>query len=170
MPARPAYFHRLADAIEVFQRLETDWVDRRTVEDVLGVSKTVAWRILRRCGGVDGPGNVLVCRREDLVAALAKVRSTGEFERESRRRDRLSGYLERLAEVGRSRRTTVATEERAREILSARFTRLPPGILLTPKQLTIDFGSPEEFLQRMGAVIFALQNDYEAIREFIEKH
>jgi hypothetical protein len=168
MPAVPAYFHRLGDACELFGRLDNDWVDRSTVEQVLGVSKTVAWRILRRCGAVEGPGNTLVCRRDELVAALRRVQETGQFERESRRRERLTGYLERLAEIGRSRRTTVATEDRAMDLINTRFERLPTGITLTPKRLSIDFSSPEEFLQRVGSVIFALQNDYEAVRAFIE--
>jgi len=168
MPAVPSYFHRLGEACEVFGQLDSEWIDRSTVEQVLGVSKTVAWRILRRCGAVDGPGNTLICRRDGFVAALRLVQETGRFERESRRRERLSGYLERLAEVGRSRRTTVATEERAMDLINTRFARLPAGITLTPKHLSIDFSSPEEFLQRVGSVIFALQNDYEAIRAFIE--
>lgn len=168
MPARPSYFHRLADAIEVFRLVNADWVDRSTVEEVLGVSKTVAWRILKRCGAIDGPGNTLICPRNELVNALSQLQSTGEFERESRRRDRLTGYLERLAEVGRSRRTTVATEAKALDLVNTRFERLPEGIILTAGNLTIDFATPEEFLQRVGSVIFALQNDYESIREFIE--
>ena len=168
MPAVPSYFHRLGDACEVFGRLDSDWVDRATVEQVLCVSKTVAWRILRRCGAVDGPGNTLICRRDELVAALRRVQETGQFERGNRRRERLSGYLERLAEVGRSRRTTVAIEARAMDLINTRFGRLPAGITLTPQRLAIDFSSPEEFLQRVGSVIFALQNDYDAIRVFIE--
>jgi hypothetical protein len=168
MPAKASYFHRLGDALDTIRGLDTDWVDRRTLEEVLGVSKTVAWRILTRCGARDGPGNTLICRRDELVGALSRLQATGEFEQESRRRDRLSGYLERLAEAGRSRRTTVASAQAAVDIVSARFNRLPPGISLTSSRLTVDFASPEEFLQRMGAVIFALQNDYEAIREFIE--
>jgi hypothetical protein len=161
-------FHRLGDAIEVLRRQESEWIDRRTVEEILGVSKTVAWRIMRRCGAQDGPGNTLICLRSALLAGLTQLQSTGEFEREIRRRSRLTGYLERLAEAGRTHRTTVATDERAADLINSRFDHLPVGIQLTPKQLTMDFNSPEEFLQRVGAVIFALQNDYEAIREFIE--
>lgn len=138
------------------------------MEEVLGVSKTVAWRILRRCGAGEGPGNTLICRREELILALVRLQSTGEFERETRRRDRLTRYLERMAEAGRARRTTVATQQEALDLVGARFTRLPAGVVLTARQLTIEFASPEEFLQRMGALIFALQNDYETIREFIE--
>jgi hypothetical protein len=124
---------------------------------------------MRRCGAGDGPGNTLVCPRDEFVRSLEKLQATGEFERDVRRRDRLRDYLERMAGVVQSRRTTVATHEQALELVNARFGRLPPGIVLTKSQLTVDFTSPEEFLQRIGAIVFALQNDYEAIREFIEE-
>src|SRR5579872_971291 len=149
MSAKPSYFHRVGSFLELMGRLGSDWIDRRMVEEGLGVSKTVAWRIMTRCGAQDGPGNTLICRREDLIAALTRLQATGEFERESRRRDRLSAYLERLGEVGRSRRTTVASAEEAVALVSARFDRLPSGISLARNKLTVEFGSPEEFLQRM---------------------
>jgi hypothetical protein len=168
MPAKPAYFHRVAGAIENLKSMDCDWADRRMVEELLGVSKTVAWRVLRRCGGEEGPGSALMCRREGLIAALEQLQATGELEREVRRRDRVSGYLERLAEFGRTKRTQVATDQRAVELLSSRFGELPAGIQFTPRRLTVEFSSPEEFLQRIGAIIFTLQNDYDSVRQFIE--
>jgi hypothetical protein len=168
MPAKPAYFHRVADAIENLKSMDCDWVDRRMVEELLGVSKTVAWRVLRRCGGEEGPGNALMCPRERLIAALEQLQATGEVEREVRRRDRVSGYLDRLAEFGRTKRTQVATAQQAVELLSSRFGALPAGVEFTPRRLTVEFASPEEFLQRIGAIIFTLQNDYDSVRQFIE--
>jgi len=168
MPAKPVYFHQIGAAIEALRRLDTDWVDRRAVEEALGVSKTVAWRILRRSGAQDGPGNTLVCRRGELIEALEALRQGEDYRREVKRRDRIADYLKRLAEVGRTRRTKVAEDHRAIELLSSRLGRLPTGVELTPRRLTVEFSSPQEFLERMGTVIFALQNDYDAVRQFIE--
>jgi hypothetical protein len=47
--------------------------------------------------------------------------------------------------------------------------KLPPGVELTPGRLTVDFFGTENFLEKVGAIVFALQNDYEAITEFIEQ-
>lgn len=154
--------------MEALERLPSDWVDRRGVEEALGVSKTVAWRIMRHSGAVEGPGNTLICPKSELLASLARLQATGEFAREARRRERVSGYLEHLAQFGRSRRTTIAVREKASELVSARFGKLPAGVELRPRKLTVEFATPEEFLERIGAVIFALQNDFEAVREFIE--
>ena len=73
-----------------------------------------------------------------------------------------------MAETGRSRRIQVAAESRAAGLLDSRWQELPPGVELTPRRLTVEYSSPEEFLEKVGAIIFALQNDYEAIREAIE--
>lgn len=168
MPAKPFYFRKIPQAIAALQQLESSWIDRRTVEELLGVSKTVAWRILRLSSAQDGPGNTLVCRREDLVASLTAMQEGGEYRQELRRRDRVAEYLAKLAETGRTRRTKVAQDQRAVELLSSRFGRLPAGVALTPRRLVVDFSSPQEFLERIGGVIFALQNDFEAVREFID--
>src|SRR5579872_7274413 len=99
MPARPSYFHRLTEALEVFRQLPADWIDRRTLQDTLGVSKTVAWRILRQCGAQEGPGGSLVCRRPELIDALEAVQRTGAYQHEIRRRDRIEARLSDLLTV-----------------------------------------------------------------------
>jgi hypothetical protein len=73
-----------------------------------------------------------------------------------------------MAELGRARRIQVAPEARALGLVGSRFRHLPEGVELEPRRLTIAFSSPEEFLERIGSVIFALQNDFEAIRQFID--
>ena len=168
MPAQPAYFHRLTEALEVLRALSSEWIDRRTLQEILGVSKTVAWRILRQCGGKEGPGSTLVCGREELIAALQRLQATGRYQYEIRRRARVEGHLAELLSVARSRHIRVAPEDRGVELLSTRFTHLPPGIDLSPTRLTIDFAGTEDFMGKLGAVMFALQNDYDSISSFLE--
>lgn len=164
---QPAYFHRLTEALEVFRQLPSDWIDRRTLQDTLGVSKTVAWRILRQCGATDGPGGSLVCRRPELIQALELLQQTGAYQHEIRRRDRVEAHLSDLLTTARSRHIQVSTQDHGIELLSTRFGHLPAGIDLTPGRLTIEFAGIEEFLQKIGAMVFALQNDYEAIVTFL---
>ena len=170
MPARPSYFHRLTDAIATFRRLPSEWIDRRTVEETLGVSKTVAWRLLRRCGATEGPGNTLVCRRETLIASLEHIYREDDCQREVGRRDRLESRLGQLLAAARSRHVQLVPEGKGAEIVSSRFGKLPEGISLTSRELTVSFADSADFLRKIGAIVFALQNDYEAIREFIDSH
>ena len=169
MPAKPSYCHRLTEGILALEGLSTDWVDRRQLEEALGISKTVAWRVLRRCGARQGPGNTIVCRRTELIEGLKRLEQDGgKFEYEIRRRNRLEDYLNRMRAYLAASREKVAPDSEALSLRNTRFSSLPSSVTLTPRSLHIDFSSPEDFLKAFGAVVFALSNDYEAVRDFIE--
>jgi hypothetical protein len=51
--------------------------------------------------------------------------------------------------------------------LNTRFANLPDGVELTPRGLHIAFQGREEFLQRVAALVFALQNDTDRILAFV---
>lgn len=168
MPSRPSYFHRVSAAIGELKACNVPWVDRRMIEELLGVSKAVAWRVMRRCGAQDGPGGALVCSRDDVIAALEALEASGEWRQESRRRERMETYLAQMAEFARSRNTPVASGGKASAMVSSRFRKLPPGVELTPQRLTVEFAGAQDFLEKVGSVIFALQNDFDEMRAFIE--
>ena len=77
MPASPTYCHRIPAAVASLRQSDGDWVDRRQLEELLGISKTVAWRLLRHCGAEPGPGNTLICRRLTLIASLERLQAEG---------------------------------------------------------------------------------------------
>ena len=168
MPAVPAYIHRLQDGIPALEELAADWIDRRTLEEVLGVGKSTAWRILKRCGAQDGPGGALVCKRLELIAHLRDMQADPRVGPEIARRARLSEYLDRMLRYAGSRHQEIARSDSARAMLESRFAALPPGVDLEGRELRISFSGADDFLRKMGAVVFALHNDFDAIREFLE--
>jgi hypothetical protein len=168
MPAVPLYVHRLADGIAALESLATDLVDRRTLEEALGVGKWTAWRILKRCGAVEGPGGALVCRRLDLLGQLRRLQQDGRYGPEIARRDRLERHLAGILRDASRRHTEVARTAAAEAIRSTRFGQLPAGVDLAPGELRIRFSGTNDFLQKFAAMVYALNNDFEGIREFIE--
>jgi hypothetical protein len=62
----------------------------------------------------------------------------------------------------------IARNQAATDLLSSRFHALPPGVDLAPGELRIAFFGTEDFLQKFGAVVYALNNDFEKIESFIE--
>lgn len=169
MPAKPSYCAKLPAGIEALRALQTDWIDRRQLEEALGVSKTVAWRLLRLCGVTPGPAGALVARRDDLIRRLEQfARSAGPIKIEIQRRRRLEDFLGRIRPAAVANLTRVArNQEQALELINTRFAKLPGNVTLTPRSLHIEFCDTEEFLRTIGAVIYALNNDYEAVRDFI---
>src|SRR5579883_1963336 len=145
MPATPLWIHRLAEGIPALASLPQEWIDRRTLEEVLGVSKWTAWRILRQCGAEPGPGGVLMCRRE----ALAE-------------------YLDGMLRYASRKHKEIARDAAAGEMLGSRLANLPEGVELQRGELRIGFSGSADFLKKFGAVVFALQNDFERLSEFLD--
>ena len=168
MPATPLYAHRLAEGIEALCAMSSDWVNRRTLEEALAVSKWTAWRILKRCGAQDGPGGSLVCQRKDLIAKLQALQEDGHFAPEIARHQRVEQYLDGMARFVRGKHKEIARDQAAGDLLGTRFATLPPGIDLQAEELRIRFSGMQDFLAKFGAVVFALNNDYEKISEFID--
>jgi hypothetical protein len=91
---------------------------------------------------------------------------------ERRRRERLEAALDASNPRTRARLVKVVGEDRpaeAAELLGSRFDRLPDGVELTPHSLHVEFEGREEFLERLGAVVFALENDTERVLAFVEQ-
>ena len=168
MPAVPLYVHRLGAGIAALEALATDLIDRRALEEALGVGKWTAWRILKRCGASDGPGGALVCHREDLISQLRRLQQDGRYGPEIQRRERLEHYLDTIVQAASRHHKEVARNHSAETLLSTCFTSLPPGVDLSPGELRIAFHGTGDFLQKVGAVVYALQNDFEKIQDFIE--
>lgn len=172
MPRKPRHWLHLQDAVVAVERLDVPWVDRACLQEALGCSQTEAWRILRKLGAGPGPGGALVLAREVF---LERVRAYLEDPRvvfERRRRERLEAALDALNPHTRARLVKVVGEDRpaeAAELLGSRFDRLPDGVELTPHSLHIEFQSREAFLERLGALIFALENDTERILTFLDQ-
>ena len=168
MPAKPSYSGRLKDAAASLRRIDSAWIDRRQLEELLGVSKTVAWRVLKKCGLQPGPGGALVCPREQLIVWLEELEKDGDVhEREIERLGRLETLLDGVRPAVMANMTNVARDAKALEILSASFAKLPPNVRLLKKSLHIEFTGPEEFLQAVGSLVYALHNDYESIQAFL---
>jgi hypothetical protein len=169
MPRRPSYCAKLPAAIHELRSLPTDWIDRRQLEEALGVSKTVAWRLLRLCGVEPGPGGALAAPRDELIARLEQLSGgEGPIAMEIRRHDRVDELLRRIRPSVVANMTRVADGDRALRLVNTRFQRLPSNVALSQHSLHIEFSGTADFLEALGAVIYALNNDFEAIEGFIE--
>jgi len=167
MPATPLYAHHLERAIGTLEASSSEWIDRRALEEALGVSKWTAWRILKRCGAFEGPGRALVSKRVDLLDALRRLQQDPGFSIEVSRRGRVEDYLDGIARYASARNRPIVSDDRAAEMVGSRFAHLPAGVDLRVGELRIEFQGPQDFLEKLGAVVYALQNDFEAVSDFL---
>ena len=172
MPRKPQHWLHLHDALPALERLDLTWVDRATLEETLGCSQTEAWRILKRLSAGPGPGGALVLEKKAFLERVRAYLADPRVSFERRRRERLEQALDALHPHTRARLVKVIEDGHpadALRLISSRFARLPEGVTLTPHSLHIDFQGREEFLQRLGAVVFALQNDTERMLAFLDQ-
>ena len=170
MPAKPSYARRLKPLIAELHKSSAPWIGRRDLEELLDVSKTVAWRILRLCHAERAPGGALLFDRLELIARLEELAAEGGvIAREVARHARVEEQLLAMRSYLHARETKVVRDEQATALVNTRFQNLPANITFTPQSLRIEFYGTEDFLAAVGALVYALQNDYPAISAFIEK-
>jgi hypothetical protein len=102
------------------------------------------------------------------MARLRQLLAGEPVSTELHRRDRLEAVLDVLNPKIRLRLVEVARAEQRTELINTRFASLPPNVTLTSTSLHINFHGPGEFLQSVAAVVYALENDYPRIEEFLE--
>ncbi len=158
MPAKPSWCSRINDIIRELDSLPRPFVDRATVEFLLGIGRRRAQQILAPCIteriGASGLAN-----RDMLIARLRSLAAGDEVHYERRRRLKVARALAELRKQ-RLENPQVLVEAPLR-VVSQRFENLPEGVRLEPNQLTITFAEPREALEKLLALAMAIGNDFE---------
>jgi hypothetical protein len=157
MPANPAWFSKIDEAIGQLQQLPSAWVDRSMMELFLGVGRRRAQQILqpfiRRTLGANGLAN-----RDEVIRYLRGV-STGQsatFEIERR-----SKFAQVLVKLHRERKENPRVlVEAPTNIVNQTLEGLPDGVVLSPGRIVLEgFQTPDEAKQKLLALIMAMGND-----------
>jgi hypothetical protein len=170
MPRKPRHWLHLHDALAEIERSSLPFFDRRSLQELLGTTQTEAWRILKRLGAEAGPGGALMLSREALLQRLRAWLDNPDVQFEVNRRQRLETALDALNPLVRTRLVKVVENDdrKALELTRTRFANLPEGVTFTPTSLEIEFQDSQQFLQLLGAVLKALENDTAEVLEFID--
>jgi hypothetical protein len=159
MPAKPAWFNRLDEVVELLTSLPDRWIDRSTIEAVLGVGRRRAQQILRplvtHTIGKNG-----LADRDDLIRHLRALAAGEVAFYEKARRARFASTIESLRRQA-IHQPRVLVEAPSR-IVNQRLENLPVGVRLMPGRIVLeDFRTPEEAKQKLLALIMAIGNDPE---------
>lgn len=156
MPSKPLWIGKLPEAIAQLERSSLPLIDRRQLEQLLGVGTRRAQQILAPFT-TEHLGRNCLADRISLIEGLRRLASQEEASYERRRRTRLAETLTDLDVAWRSKpRVLIAAPSDPVSLGS-----LPDGIELRPGALTIRFASPQDALEKLLALTLSIGNDFE---------
>jgi hypothetical protein len=155
MPDKPIWLERLPQVIARLEERAEAWVDRATLEALLGVGRRRAQQLLARMPG-QRVGASVVTSRGDAIRYLQAIAAGEETYYEQRRRKRLWGRLDQARGEWSEQPLVETREAQVREIERNDFAALPEGVDLAPGCITIRFGDPEEALEKLLALAMAV--------------
>src|SRR5438067_13690563 len=127
MPDKPTWCGHLEEIVRDLRALPCRWVDRSTVERVLGVRRRRAQQILQPCVRQQAGSNG-VADREELIAHLARLASGESVYYERRRRQQFANVLTDLDRTWREQPRILV--EAPSTIVNQELRDLPGGVAL----------------------------------------
>jgi hypothetical protein len=160
MPAQPRWLTHLPRILAELESIPDPWLDRQTVQQLLGVKIRRAQQIMNTCAGRTVGTSSLV-DRQAFIQQLKRIQS-GEAEvYEQKRRQRVALVLHELS----TQRAPELKVEAPAPIVNQAFENLPPGVDLGKGRITIYFNDPKEALEKLLALAMAVGNDYDSFEK-----
>jgi hypothetical protein len=157
MPAKPVWYHRWDEILQQLQASPRSFVDRATVEFVLGVGRRRAQQIMAPCI-TDHVGSSGLADRNRLIVRLRKLAEGEDAGYEVRRRRKVAAFIDQVRNQ-RLAHPQVLVEAPVR-MLAQELDHLPAGIRLEPGRITVEFASPQQALEKLLALAIAIGNDF----------
>jgi hypothetical protein len=168
MPDKPLWYDRLESALQHLEDFPSPWIDRATLEAVLGVGRRRAQQILQPLVRLTLGKNGLAPKA--IVLRYLRQLASGEAAAfELQRRARLHTLLGQWKEQMREQPPVLI--EAPETIVNQELQDLPPGVHLSPGRIVVEgFSCPDEAKQHLLALIMAMGNDPEEFDARIAPH
>ena len=156
MPAKPAWYGKLDHILAELQALPGPWVNRSTVEFLLGVGSRRAQQIMAACV-TERVGTSSLADRDLLGAYLRQLAAGNSGFYEQRRQRRVARALEQMRQDWITRPKLLVEAPVA--VVNQRWENLPPGVDLEPGRITIGFETCQQALEKLLALAMAIGSD-----------
>jgi hypothetical protein len=168
MPDKPLWLGNLPTALGALESSPETWIDRSTLQSLLGVGRRRAQQLLKPVTA-HRIGTSAFAHRSALIAHLRKIAAGEEAYYEQKR---LARFATRLAQARQEwiQHPPVLVEisqlaTRRVELLD--FDGLPEGVGLAPGSITVHFANPDEALRKLMALAMAIGKNRDAFDELV---
>ena len=103
--------------------------------------------------------------RQVLIESLRRLAAGEEFDRESRRKERLDGALDQLRRYQATARVSIPVPP---DVFNRKLKDLSPGLALEPGHLHVAFSGAEELLGKLYELAQVASNDFDRFRATVE--
>lgn len=158
VPAKPRWYCKINDIVEKLQSLSRPFVDRATLECLLGIGRRRTQQIMVPCI-TDRVGSNGLADRDALIAHLRHLAEGDDGYYERQRRRKVAEILVQLQKERLERPQLLV--EAPIEIRSQKFDHLPEGVRLEPGRITVTFDQPQQALEKLLALAMAIGNDFD---------
>jgi hypothetical protein len=169
MPDKPLWLNRIPAALEALTKSSLPWVDRTTVEALLGVRRRRAQQILAALG-TEERGRTLVIEKTVLMEHLRRLGAGEVALYEKRRRQRLVELLDQERRRKLEAPTPILVELAPATLKAVHrrdFAGLPPGIELSAGRITVTFTTGKEAWEKLVALALAVTKNQEKFEESV---
>jgi hypothetical protein len=165
VPAKPLWYSRIPAVIRILEALPRPFVERATVESLLGVGRRRAQQILAPCV-TERVGSNGLANRDSLIAHLRRLAQSDGRHYEQRRRQKVAAKLAELEKERRER--PILLVEAPTQILNQEFEHLPSGVRLEPGRIIVEFAHPQQALEKLLALAMAISNDLDRFERRVQ--
>jgi hypothetical protein len=167
VPAKPIWYRNLPYIIAELRKLPLPYVDRATVEFLLGISRRRAQQILAPCVLDRRPGVNGLADRDMLIAHLERIADGDEGSYEIERRRKVARLIENLRQQWISQPQLPVEAPIA--IVNQKLENLPAGVRLEPGRITVEFSQPQQALEKLLALAMAISNDFDLFERCVTR-
>ena len=164
MPAKPGWYRKIPHILKELRQSPLPYVDRATVEFLLGVSRRRAQQIMAPCVtwrvGANG-----VADRDALIARLERIAQGDEGAYEIHRRRKVAQLIENLRRERLDQPQLLVEAPAA--VVNQHFENLPEGVTLNRGRISVEFCQPQEGLEKLLALAMAISNDFEGFERIV---
>ena len=158
MPTKSSWFSHIDEICRELEALPRPFVDRATVEFLLGIRRRRAQQIMAPCIA-ERLGSNGLADRDALVTHLRRLAAGEDADYERQRRRKVAAALSEWRKERLERPQLLV--EAPLQVLTQEFKDLPAGVRLEPGLITVSFDQPQQALEKLLALAMAISNDFD---------